>query len=82
LANSSTETLTSDPGDTVEVNITIQTVSDRADVWGRQLNETFEGRSRPTGGPVCQPLRESALSCVFETDRVVISHVNVVYDFE
>ncbi|ELZ29197.1 hypothetical protein C475_03234 [Halosimplex carlsbadense 2-9-1] len=86
LANSSGRSLTKTASDPVRLNVTVQSVPDRVDVWERQLNESVDGMTRPAsaplaGRPACRRPDPGHVTCIVGTDRAVISHSKVVYDF-
>lgn len=85
LNQSTGESLTSQSGDLVRLNITVQTVPDRVDVWERQLNESVGDMTRPTGAPLagrpaCRRPDPGHVTCIVATDRLVISHAEIEYE--
>jgi hypothetical protein len=69
----------------VHLNVTVQSVPDRIDVWERQLNETVGDLTRPSGvpysgEPACRRPDPGHVTCIVETDRVVISHAEIAYE--
>ncbi|WP_123535048.1 DUF7289 family protein [Halosimplex salinum] len=85
LNGSTAESLTSKSGDSVRLNVTVQSVPDRVDVWERQLNESVGDMVRPpsaplAGRPACKRPEPGYVTCIVATDRVVISHAEIDYE--
>lgn len=84
--NSTGVSLSRDNGNDVVVNITVQTVPDRVDVWERQLNESVGDLERPSARPLgprpaCRRPEPDHVTCIFATDDLVISHAEIEYEF-
>lgn len=70
---------------TVEFELTWggPTLPERADVWVDRLNERIPASSVPSGTVACAPdTATTSIVCEFETDRLVVSVVEVDYEFE
>lgn len=84
LADTTGASLTKD-SDPIKLNITVQSLPSRIDVWERQLNESVGPMDRPSGAPLdgrpaCRRPDPGHVTCIVGTDRVVVSHANVAYD--
>jgi len=84
VANSTAVSMTRG-SDRVRLNVTVHSLPDRIDVWERQLNESVGSLDRPSGAPLagrpaCRRPEPDHVTCIVGTDRVVVSHTNVVYD--
>lgn len=56
---------------------------ERADVWVDRLNERIPASSVPSGTVACAPnAATTSIVCEFETDRLVVSVVELEYEFE
>lgn len=86
LANTTGRSLTRTASDPVRLNVTVQSLPDRVNVWERQLNESVGDMTRPAGAPLdgrpaCRRPDPGHVTCIVGTDRAVISHSKVVYEF-
>ncbi|WP_135365818.1 DUF7289 family protein [Halosimplex halophilum] len=82
--NSTGVSLTRD-SDPVRLNVTVQSLPDRVDVWERQLNESVGTITRPPGAPLsgrpaCRRPEPDHVTCIVPTDRVVVSHAEIDYE--
>ena len=72
---------------TVEFEMTWSgsSLPNRADVWQRSLNEEIPASAVPTGSTACESdtsTTDPDIVCEFETDTLVVSVVEIDYEFE